>query len=181
MGVPEREGKMNFRGWARIWWATGATMAVTSVAAEELSSFVTPQDGARACWSREYSAEHLADHPDQLVTAMRFTMQFDQDFHHFQLDADLRGEQSGRTTGSCWEHEGVISCRVDCDGGGVQIGHAADGKIVLDLAAHGYVRMTDSCGENEAGGFPLEAGKDDKEFLLSPASGKACKPLDWAN
>jgi hypothetical protein len=162
-------------------WATGAALAVTSVAAEELSSFVAAQDGARECWSRLYSAEHLAEHPDQLVTAMHFTMQFAGDFHYFQLDADLRGGQSGRATGGCYEYEGAVSCGVECDGGGVHLSHGADGKIVLDLTDYGYIRMTDSCGEDEAGGFALEAGKDDKQFLLSPAIGKACKPLDWTN
>ena len=172
---------MKLRGWARLAWMASAALAVTSVAAEELSSFVAAQDGARACWSRQYSAEHLAAHPDQLVTAMAFTMQFGQDFHLFQLDADLRGGQTGRATGTCSEYEGKISCGVDCDGGGVLLSHGADGKVLLDLTDYGYIRMTDSCGEDEADGFSLEAGKDDREFLLSPATGKACKPLDWAN
>ena len=42
-------------------------------------------------------------------------------------------------------------------------------------------KQMDQPGEDEEDGFALEAGKDDKEFLLSPASGKACKPLAWAN
>ena len=79
------------------------------------------------------------------------------------------------------EHAHHGAAGVDCDGGGVQLSHGADGKILLDLTEHGYIRMTDSCGEDEAGGFALEAGKDDKEFLLSPVAGKACKPLAWAN
>ncbi len=172
---------MALKGWARIVWTAGAAMVVSSVAAEELSSFVAAETGARGCWSRQYSAEHLAAHPDQLVTAMAFTLQFDQDFHYFQLDAELRGGQSGRATGVCSEYEGVLSCGVDCDGGGVHLSHGADGKILLDLTEYGYIRMTESCGEDEADGFPLEAGKDDKEFLLSPASGKACKALGWIN
>jgi hypothetical protein len=179
--VLERENDMGLRGWARIVWATGAAMAVTSAAAEELTSFVDAQKGARGCWSRQYSDEHLAAHPDQLVTAMQFTVQFDGEFHYFELDADLRGGQSGRAAGACSEYEGVISCGVDCDGGGVLLSHAGDGKVLLDLTEYGYIRMTNSCGEDEEDGFALEAGTDDKEFLLSPATGKACKPLAWAN
>ena len=114
MGVLVRESEMGLRGWARALWATGAAVAVTSVAAEELSNFVAAQNGARGCWSREYSAEHLAEHPDQLVTAMHFTVQVGPHFHQFQLDAELRGGQSGHTTGSCRESKGVVFCMVDC-------------------------------------------------------------------
>jgi uncharacterized protein YodC (DUF2158 family) len=172
---------MSLASVARMLWMVGPALAVSSVAAEELTSFVQAQEGAYKCWSRQYSDAHLAQHPDQLVTAMDFTLQFDQDFHFFELNATLRGGQTGQSTGTCSEYEGVISCGVDCDGGSVDLSHDADGKVMLDLTRSGYIRMTDSCGEDEAGGFALEAGKDDKEFLLSPVGGKACKPLSWAN
>jgi len=174
---------MGATGWMRVLWMAGATLAVGSVAAEELSSFVAAQDGAQSCWSRDYSAEHLAAHPDQLVTAMRFTMRFDTevndnpDFYSFRLEADLRGGQSGRAFGYCSEFEGAVSCAVECDGGGVGVAQAADGKVLLDLTRYGFIRMAGSCGSDEADGFGLEAGLDDKQFLLSPATGKACKPL----
>lgn len=164
---------------ARMLWLVGPALAATSVAAEELTSFVAAQAGEHRCWSRQYGDDHLAAHPDQLVTAMRFTMQFDRDFHFFQLEAQLRGGQSGQATGTCSEYEGVVSCGVECDGGGVAVTHAADSKVLLDLTRAGYIRMADSCGEDEGDGFALDAGKDDKQFLLSPATGKACKGLDW--
>lgn len=160
-------------------WMAGPALAATSVTAEELASFVAAQAGEHKCWSRQYSAAHLADHPDQMVTAMDFTLQFDQDFHFFELNATLRDGKTGQSTGTCSEYEGVISCGVDCDGGSVALSHAADGKVMLDLTRSGYIRMTDSCGEEEGGGFALEAGVDDKQFLLSPVSGKACKALGW--
>src|SRR5215217_5658852 len=169
--------------WTRLLWVMGATMAVSSVAAEELSSFVAAQDGAQTCWSRDYSAEHLAAHPDQLVTAMRLTLRYDAmvndnpDFYSFRLEADLRGGQSGRAFGYCSEFEGAVSCGVECDGGGIGIAHAEGGKVLLDLTKYGYIRMAGSCGSDESGGFGLEAGIDDRQFLLSPATGKACKPL----
>ncbi|MGB3338384.1 MAG: hypothetical protein WBA73_14515 [Devosia sp.] len=167
----------------RVLWMVAPMMAVTSVAAEELSSFVAAQEGAQSCWSRQYSAEHLAAHPNQLVTAMRFTIRFDEivndnpDFYSFRLEADLRGGQSGRALGYCSEFERQVSCSVECDGGGVAVSHAADGKVLLDLTKHGYIRMADSCGSGELEGFGLEAGPDDKQFLLSPVTGKGCKPL----
>jgi hypothetical protein len=181
MDVLEREGKMGRRGFMQGLVATGLALAATSVIAAELSNFVEAKDGARGCWSRDYSAGHLADHPDQQVTSMRFTMQYDQDFHYFQLDAALRSGRSGRATGTCSNYEGVLFCGVDCDGGGVILSPGGDGKALLDLSTQGYIRMTDSCGEEETEGFSLDAGIDDKEFLLSPLSGKACKPLDWVN
>jgi hypothetical protein len=83
MDVLEREGKMGRRGFMQGLVATGLALAATSVIAAELSNFVEAKDGARGCWSRDYSAGHLADHPDQQVTSMRFTMQYDQDFSLF--------------------------------------------------------------------------------------------------
>jgi uncharacterized protein YodC (DUF2158 family) len=181
MDMLEQEGEMGFARVARMLWMAGPTLAVSSVAAEELTSFVQAQAGTYKCWSRQYSESHLAEHPDQLVTAMDFTLQFDQDFQFFELNATLRGGQTGQSTGTCSEYEGVISCGVDCDGGSVDLTHGADGKVMLDLTRSGYIRMTDSCGEDEADGFSLEAGIDDKQFLLGPVRGKACKPLSWTN
>lgn len=173
---------MVHKGWRRLALAAGATLALGSVAAEELSDLVESTEGAQTCWSREYSAEHLAAHPDQFVTAMHFTLRFDElvndnpDFYSFRLETELRGGQSGRADGYCWENGDAVTCGVECDGGAVVLTRNGD-KLLLDLERHGYIRMTGSCGSEELDGFSLESGIDDKQFLLSEVTGKACKPL----
>ena len=51
------------------------------------------------------------------------------------------------------------------------------GKL-FDLEATGYIRMESECGsDGERESFPLEPGRYDKQFLLSPVAAKLCKAL----
>ncbi len=71
---------------------------------------------------------------------------------------------------------------MECDGGGVDVSPAGDGKVLLDLEETGYIRMEGECGGgDEYESFPLEPGIDDKQFLLQPVEAKICKPLlpEW--
>jgi hypothetical protein len=44
----------------------------------------------KACYSRVYDAAHLAKHPDQTVSAMRFS---ESDTFDFELDIQFRGDK----------------------------------------------------------------------------------------
>ena len=48
----------------------------------ELASFLPPEEGARICYRRAYSPEHLAKHPDQTVTEVEFRLAY------YRHDAD---------------------------------------------------------------------------------------------
>jgi hypothetical protein len=55
----------------------------------------------KACYSRVYDAAHLAKHPDQTVSAMRFS---DSDTFDFDLDIQFRGDKdkwAWKLTGVC--------------------------------------------------------------------------------
>ena len=150
--------------------------------AGELDAFVAAEDGALSCWSRVYDADHLASHPDQMVSAMTFgvsymaeTSEFGEQYS-FWLEASLRDGARGYTTGPCNAYDGKMWCGVECDGGGIYVEARADGDVLIDLETHGYIRMSGSCGSSDENGISgLESGKDDKLFLLQPTASKACK------
>ena len=161
--------------------STGASVAV------ELTDFVVAEAGAESCWQRIYDADHLAAHPDQRVTEMTFGIGFqppeddianEEGLFLFGLAASLRDGPKGVASGGCWVYEGEARCGVDCDGGSVVIEPRADGKLLIDLEATGYIRLEGECGgSGEFETFELEPGLDDKQFLLSPADAKVCKGL----
>ena len=157
-------------------------IAASPVSAGELDDFVAAEDGAVSCWSRTYDEAHLADHPDQMVSALTFgvsymagTAEFAEQYT-FWLEATLRDGASGYTTGPCNSYDGKMWCGVECDGGGIYVEARADGDVLIDLETHGYIRMSGSCGSSDEKGITaLEAGKDDKLFLLRPTDTKSCK------
>jgi hypothetical protein len=158
-----------------------AAFAPLAALAGELDGYVPPEDGARSCWSRSYDAAHLADHPLQQVTKISFavgymaaTIEFSEQYS-FYLEARLRDGTEGYASGPCHAQDGKMWCGVECDGGGVLLERRADGKVLVDLKAHGYIHMSGGCGGGEGDGFSLEAGKDDHEFLLHAETPKTCK------
>ena len=163
--------------------------SVSAVSAAELTDFVPAEPGASACWQRLYDEAHLADHPDQQVTAMTLLMSYltfedgSEGMHYFGVDVSLRDGHKGATSGGCWASEGIVRCGVDCDGGGLVLSRNADGSVLADLEAYGYISLESECGggEGELESFALEPGLDDKQFLLQPAEAKQCKALlpEW--
>lgn len=161
--------------------ALGASAALSA----ELTDFVPAENGAAACWQRIYSAEHLAAHPDQQVAQMTLSMTFDQlddedpGWHYFALAVSMRDGRNGTTSGGCFLNEdmGEVQCSVDCDGGGLALELQPDGAVMANLETYGYIRLDSECGGGEGATFPLEAGLDDKLFLLPAADAKQCKGL----
>lgn len=55
---------------------------------------------------------------------------------------------------------------------------AEKGRILVDLAATGRIRMSDGCDDET--GIDIEPGIDDRIFLLSEVSPAACPAYeDW--
>lgn len=161
----------------------------------ELANFAPPADGARACFSRIYDAEHLRKHPKQTVTEIQFRIAYyvhepdayfprGQRNYYFRLEAKVKG--LGRklsTGGECGlaEDGRKIFCGVECDGGGVMVSRAArQDQILVDLKATGRLRMTLGCDADEEDALELTPGADDKSFLLAAVPVASC-PLyeDW--
>jgi len=162
-------------------------MAITVLCAPalagELDAFVPPQDGATVCWSRLYDAAHLTQHPEQKVSQMGLALTYHGpandlgEYYQFRLEAQLRDGTRGFATGPCEARNGKMWCGVECDGGGVAVGLRNGGAVLLDLTETGYIRLAESCDAEEADGFELMAGRDDRTFLLGGASAKECKAM----
>lgn len=160
----------------------------------ELTNFVPPQAGARACFRRIYDAAHLKAHPKQAVTEMEFRIAYyihdpdefapkGQRNYYFELQARLRDAKPKTPLSAMGECRPTadgkaIFCGVDCDGGGVNVKRSGDGKILVDLEAVGRLRMTSDCGEDGDSAFELTSGTDDKRFLLSRRPDAECPAYD---
>jgi len=159
----------------------------------ELKSFVPPQDGEKACYTRRYTADHLAKHPKQTVAEMEFRLNYyrhepDQTWpqgqrnYYFALYAKVKGKtRKLKAFGECTPVTGAISCGVECDGGGVLVMRRPENKALVYFPdAQSFIRMTEGCDESEDNAVELKPGSDDWEFLLSRSADAACPDFeDW--
>lgn len=155
-----------------------------------LADILPPKPDSRICYARSYTAEHLKAHPEQTVTEVAFHITYHrhepdefyrqgQRNYYFAMPVKRRGSSETITAiGECGTNNGRIFCGVECDGGGVVVSLRAPDKLLLDLGAHGYIRMSAGCDESDA--VDLEAGADDREFLLSRVADAECPAYeDW--
>jgi hypothetical protein len=156
----------------------------------ELANILPPEVGRRVCYSRRYDAAHLNSHPKQKVTEIQFRLAYyrhdpdentpeGQRNYYFEVLARLRGQGKQLTSiGECTLYGGKISCGVDCDGGGFVLTNRPPDKVLLGLSENGRLRMTDGCDEEDS--IDLEAGADDREFLLTRTDDASCPAYeDW--
>lgn len=123
-----------------------------------------------SCYARSYTAQHLAEHPAQRVTAIAIRPDAGAalPFLGVQLDLSLRGTPGGAVAAlaSC-ENEGsdTLYCTMEGDAGGFQITTAKGGAILITVSSLGMSFETDTDFVTLA----HDAG-DDRSFLLKPAA-----------
>lgn len=168
--------------------AAGAISAIAILAsvpagADPLTDILPPVPNTEACWERVYSSEHLASHPDQKVTAIRFSLAYQKHDanapgdYYFGVDATTRDQQRPVGNGGvCFLSEGRAMCAIDCDGGGVVVRPGKkDGTLLVDLETFGYISLSSGCdAADESAYFSLNAEPDDKLFLLHRKSADHC-------
>jgi hypothetical protein len=151
-----------------------------------LVDFLSPRPGERICFARTYDAAHLAKHPKQTVSLIKFSLAYyqhepdqyrkdGQRNYYFKLVVRQRNRKGKAltTVGDCFPGDGVIHCSVECDGGGIQVKwRDRPNSILIDLAATGRIRL-DNCG-GEENAVELLPGADDRAFLLSRLAPAAC-------
>jgi hypothetical protein len=127
---------------------------------------------APGCFTRTYDRAHLAQHPDQLVSAVKLRIYRpppgNPDKYWFLAQFRLRGkDEILRTSGICNEKASGLRCLVECDGGGVDVvPRARDAMMHLDRISG------PACGEDSA--QELTGGKDDRVFRLDRVNDAAC-------
>jgi hypothetical protein len=158
----------------RKWWLCGA-----------------PAYADNLCFNRHYDANHLARHPDQLVTSMTLSLETGKDNpFNFKIALTKRG------TKNLLVQEGYVTTdnrgMVECDGGGFILHKISSSGVLLSIGlGAGYnqsIRMAvvpDPCGESGRidNSVDIERGKDDHTFRLDAVSNQVCSRLfgkiDW--
>ena len=156
-----------------------------------LAGLLAPDPGARVCYARTYTEEHLALHPAQKVTGIGFRLAYfrhepdgffpaGQRNYYFEMSAQTRDHAATlRASGECGPNGQGAGCGVECDGGGVSVTRRPGDRILVSLGRDGWIRMTEGCSD-EDGAVILEAGADDREFLLEKLPDSACPPYgEW--
>lgn len=166
----------------RSWLLALATcLAAAGARADVLDDVLRSGGGTEVCYSRTYSADHLARHPDQRVTRMSLILTRGASRSEpasFRIFVTVRGDREvWSASGECRRRGGIV-CDVECDGGGFAIGAASTTEalqIALD-SPHGRISMN-GCdgGERE-----VEAGRDDRRFRLDRAPGRVCAAIAGA-
>ena len=119
---------------------------------------------APGCFTRTYDRAHLAQHPDQVVTAVTLRIYrpppANADKYWFLAQFRLRGKDKPlRTSGICNETASGLRCLVECDGGGVDVvPRTRDATMHLDRISG------PACDEDSS--QELTGGKDDRVFRL---------------
>jgi hypothetical protein len=128
---------------------------------------------AESCYARAYTADHLARHPDQRVTAMRLApapRQPTDSWPPVRLRVDLRGAGGGaaEALAYCENLADALYCVLEGDAGAFSLvarGDRKDGAILLSVLRDGIALETASDL------VLLEADRgDDRTFLLRPRS-----------
>lgn len=143
-----------------------------------------------ACFTRSYDSEHLAEHPQQKVSAMKLLLtaqKYPEDNemnYSFRLGVKYRSKSGNYdSSGDCGhgkfvdEHsnEAMLGCGVDCDGGGINVALAnADKSVIVKLER---IRIWKDKNYDEDAAQDLVAGADDKTFRLDRTTLKDCESL----
>lgn len=133
---------------------------------------------ALGCFTRTYDRNHLARHPDQVVTAVKLRIYKpppgETSVYWFSVQFRLRGrDETLRTGGICTDKASGLHCFVECDGGGVDVvPRARDAMMYLDR-----IRVA-ACDQDLIEGGKtaqeLTGGKDDRVFRLDRVADVAC-------
>jgi hypothetical protein len=143
-----------------------------------------------ACFTRSYDSEHLAEHPQQKVSAMKLLLtaeKYPEDNeinYSFRLGVKYRNKSGNYdSSGDCGHgkftdektNEAVLGCGVDCDGGGLGVSLAKDDKSVIVKLER--IRIWKDRNYDEDAAQDLVAGADDKSFRLDRTTLKDCESL----
>jgi hypothetical protein len=143
-----------------------------------------------ACFTRAYDPEHLTEHPQQKVNAMKLLLTAekvpeDPEMNYsFRLGVKYRNKSGNYdSSGDCGHgkildektNEAMLGCGVDCDGGGISVLLGKDDKSALVKLER--IRIWRDNNYDEDAASALVAGADDKEFRLDRAALKDCESL----
>lgn len=142
------------------------------------------------CYGRDYSALHLAQHPDQTVRNISLLVlpekQTSGQPFSFVIGARFRGSVAeAYAFGTCgWSSDendppGVLRCAAECGGQTFSIRANEAGRALLVLGGEGQpgsIEFNSTCGA-EPGAIELKSGIDDQMFALVERPSSECSDL----
>lgn len=161
----------------------------TTAFAQRLFAVKAVDKKTYACFVRRYDADHLKHHPLQKVSAMKMLVTVEKSeedaslLYGFRMGLSFRGRAAAfSSSGGCSDAKALpdggrmmISCSVECDGGGLYVTLASgDKSIVVDLD---QIRIWNDSKPDEDAEHSLRAGADDKSFRLDRANVEECASL----
>lgn len=170
---------------------SGSCLAMAAPAPADPATPLTAHFGrGDSCYARVYSAQHLAEHPEQKTLEIRLDhfpdyegFEDDQGRKLFYPDTPeivvnlaVRTRASGgimTATGFCWPDKArpdTMSCGLECDAGQFTLRGRGKGKILLTLS--GTLYFGEGCGDDAE----LAPEPDDRSFLLARQPDAVCHP-----
>jgi hypothetical protein len=146
-------------------------LAALPVAAQTPRQILFPHDGS--CYLRQYSREHLATHPDQMVTQIALGPEYGQaeaDVLVLRLAVQARGSAERFTASAYCDNAGdSLSCGIEGDGGLFTLTPGRKGALTMKVGR-------DPLGFEGARGFFTFGGgvSDDETFLIPPVPADSC-------
>lgn len=172
------------RSTAFLFLASLAAPGIAQAAGDDITRIFSGKSGleaASACFSRHYTREHLASHPDQNVVSMTgfVSRQGDEeDYYSVSLRIRFRGvDKDFDVSGGCSQSDDgkkALGCGVECDGGHLDVRVKSKDAILIDIPDQ--VRLYDP-DESESRPEGARFGTDDKVFRLDRAALKDCLDL----
>lgn len=135
------------------------------------------------CFARDYTADHMAKNPAQVISALRVNFLPATDFTGGQpvMEMIARLARQGKPeaegyggllvtqTAYCYDVSGVWKCSIECDGGSMNIGTLNGDE--LDLTTDYFtIGASEECG----GSFDLAENRTSTTYRVKRAAPEAC-------
>lgn len=145
--------------------------------------YLNPAYAGDLCFGREYSAAHLARHPQQLVTSMLVRIYDEPTFTPpmgWSMKVTRRGDRHALLQiGNCRRLDlGMkddLHCFADCDAGEFNVKFEGRNSLLLKLPRD--MSMRQDCGGEENDSV-LSPGVDDKVFRLERLPSSSCAGIE---
>lgn len=174
-----------------LFTAAGGARADEQYAKRMFGGQIAAKGKSYACFTRRYDKAHLAQHPQQKVTAMKLLvtaeMVPEDKALNYSFDMGVKfNDRKGSfsTSGSCGhpaasqetDNKLLLGCGVDCDGGGLSVELVnADKSVIVRLSS--LAIWDDAKPDDEDGRTGFDGGADDKVFRLDRVGMDECKSL----
>lgn len=163
-----------------------SALSLSTAAQAALPKIAPAPNGAPTCFKREYTAEHLAKNPGQLLETIYVKISHKSEKDEFNswswMPAEVvgvnHGDYYGNTAGCFITPKGNVECSIDCDGGSFSLNHSPKnpGSVNFVVTKDYYFPLFKgrmSYDEREEGSLNL-GDTANRVYRLVPADVREC-------